>query len=152
MSVNPIPDGYHTVTPYLVVKGAAQAIDFYARALGATELLRLDGPDGTIMHAEVRVGESPIMLSDEFPEMGAISPTTLGGAGVSLMVYVADCDALFAQAIAAGGEVLRPVADQFYGDRAGTFKDPYGHVWTIGTHIEDLTPEQIAERAAAMGD
>lgn len=149
MAVKPIPEGYHSVTPYLVVKGAAAALEFYKKAFGAVELMRLEIPGGKIGHAEIRIGDSPVMLADEFPEMGAISPQTLGGAGVSLMVYVEDVDARFRQAIQAGGTEVRPVQDQFYGDRSGTLKDPFGHQWTLGTHKEDLTPEEIGKRAAA---
>lgn len=149
MAVKPIPEGYHSVTPYLIIKGAAAALEFYKKAFGAVELMRLEAPGGKIGHAEIRIGDSPVMLADEFPEMGAISPQTLGGAGVSLMVYVEDVDARFRQAIQAGGTEVRPVQDQFYGDRSGTLKDPFGHQWTIGTHTEDLTPEEIGQRAAA---
>lgn len=149
MAVKPIPDGYHTATPYLIVKNAAQAIEFYKQAFGATELFRMDGPGGTICHAEIKVGDSPLMLSDEHPEMGIRSPQSLGGAGISLMLYVENVDDRFRQAVEAGATVLRPVQDQFYGDRAGTLTDPFGHVWTLATHKEDLTMEQIHERAAA---
>src|SRR4051812_47963087 len=122
MAVKPIPEGYHTVTPYLIVNGGAQAIDFYKQAFGATELFRMDGPDGKVGHAEIRIGNSPVMLADEFPDMGFRSPRSLGGAGVSLMIYVEDVDAQFRQAIAAGAKELRPVKDQFYGDRSGTLE------------------------------
>jgi len=130
MAVKPIPDGYHTVTPYLVVKGAASAIDFYKKAFGATELMRMAGPDGRVGHAEIRIGDSPIMLADEFPEMGFKGPQSLGGSAVGILLYVKDVDTLFNQAVAAGGKVSRPVKDQFYGDRSGTLTDPFGHVWT----------------------
>jgi PhnB protein len=148
--VKPIPDGYHTVTPYLIVNGAARAIEFYKQAFGATETMRLGGPDGRIGHAEIRIGDSPVMLADECPEMGFRGPQSPGGSGVGLALYVEDVDALFQQAIAAGGQTLRPVQDQFYGDRSGTLADPFGHVWTIGTHKEDVSPEEIQRRAAAM--
>src|SRR4051794_11497009 len=146
MPVKPIPDGYHTVTPYLIVKDAAGALDFYKKAFGATELMRMTGPGGKVGHAEIRIGDSPIMLADEFPEMGFSSPQTLGGSPVGIVLYVPDVDALSSQAVAAGAKVVRPVQDQFYGDRSGTLSDPYGHVWTLSTHKEDLTPEQIEQR------
>jgi len=146
MSVKPIPEGYHTITPYLIIAGAGQALEFYKQAFAATELMRMPGPDGKIMHAELQIGDSRIMLADEFPEMGHVGPKTLSGTSVSLMLYVEDVDTFFAQAIAAGGKEQRPVQDQFYGDRSGTLEDPFGHVWTIGTHKEDLTPEEIAAR------
>jgi PhnB protein len=149
-NVKTIPDGYHTVTPYLIIRGAAEAIDFYKRALGATETMRMAGPDGKVMHAEIQIGDSRIMLADEMPQMGFRSPAALGGAGASILLYVNDVDAAADQAIAAGVKVLRPVQDQFYGDRSGTFADPFGHVWTIATHTEDLTPEEINRRAQAM--
>src|SRR5215213_10314119 len=138
-NVKPIPDGYHTATPYLIIDGAAAAIEFYKQAFGATELVRMAGPDGKIGHAEIRIGDSPIMLADEVPQMGFRSPRALGGAGMSLMLYVPDTDAATEQAIAAGAEVVRPIQNQFYGDRSSTLKDPFGHVWTIATHIEDLS-------------
>ncbi len=150
MPVKPIPDGYHTVTPYLVVKDAAKAIEFYKVAFGATEFMRMAGPDGKIGHAEIRIGTSPVMLADEFPDMGFRSPQSLGGAAVSLLVYVEDVDARFDQAVTAGATVLRPVKDQFYGDRSGTLTDPFGHVWTIATHKEDLTPEELHKRSEAF--
>ena len=150
MAVKPIPDGYHSVTPYLYVRGAAAALDFYKRAFNATELFRLDGPDGKVGHAEIRIGDSPVMLADECPEMGARGPKTLGGAGVSLLLYVDNVDARFEQAVAAGGKVLRPVKDQFYGDRSGTLEDPFGHVWTIATHEEDMPPEEMKKRSEAF--
>lgn len=148
MSVKAIPDGYHSITPYLVIKGANDALSFYHKALGAEQVLLLSMPDGSVAHAEMKIGDSHFMLSEECGENGFTSPTTLGGAGMSLMIYTQDVDALFAQAIAAGCEELRPVTDQFYGDRAGTLRDPFGHVWTIATHKEDLTENQINERMA----
>lgn len=152
-SVKPIPDGYHSVTPYLVVKGAAAAIDFYKRAFGAIELLRLEGPNGVIGHAEVKIGDSPVMLADEHPDHGALSPDSIGGSPISLMVYVEDVDAVFAQAVEAGATEIRPVQNQFYGDRSGMLKDPFGHTWNIATHVEDVPEDEIAERAkAAMSD
>jgi len=147
--VKPIPDGYHTVTPYLVVNGAANALDFYKKAFGATELFRFPQPDGKIMHAEIKIGDSPLMLADEFPEMNARSPQSFGGSPVTIMLYVEDVDALYSQAVAAGAKPLRPVKDQFYGDRSGSVTDPFGHVWHISTHIEDVPPDELRKRAAA---
>jgi PhnB protein len=149
-AAKPIPDGYHTVTPYLIIKGAAKALDFYKKAFSATELMRLADPKSdNIGHAEIKIGDSTIMLADEYPDMGYRSPKSLGGTPVSLMLYVKDVDGLARQAVAAGAKELRPVKDQFYGDRSGTFEDPFGHVWTIATHTEDLTPDEIEKRAAA---
>lgn len=148
MSVAAIPEGYHSLTPYLIVKDADAALAFYARALNAIEVLRMPMPDGKVGHAEMKVGDSHFMLAEEMPDMGFVGPATLGGAGVSMMLYTEDCDALFGQALAAGGEQVRPMEDQFYGDRAGTFADPFGHVWTIGTHKEDLSPEELVKRMA----
>lgn len=150
MAVQPIPEGYHTATPYLIIKGAAQAIEFYKKAFGATVLMRMDGPDGTVGHAEIKIGDSPIMLGDEFPQMGFVGPQTLGGTPVGIMLYVADADAMFNQAVSAGAKVLKPMQDQFYGDRNGTVSDPFGHMWTISTHKEDLTPEEINRRHGAL--
>ena len=150
MSVSAIPEGYHSVTPYLIVSSGVDAIAFYEKAFGASELLRLEIPGGGIAHAEVKIGNSPVMLADENPEMGALCPTTLGGAGASLCVYVEDCDALFAQAVAAGAQELSPVQDQFYGDRSGTVKDPFGHVWTLASHVEDLDQDEIQRRMMAQ--
>ena len=147
----PIPDGYHTATPYLIVNDAAQAIEFYKKAFGATELLRMAKPDGKIGHAEIRIGDSTIMLADEFPEMGARSPQSFGGSPVSIFLYVENVDAVFAQTVAAGAVVQRPVADQFYGDRMGGVKDPFGHAWYIATHVEDVSPEEMRKRAATAG-
>ena len=145
----PIPEGYHTATPYLIIKGAAAAIEFYKKAFGATELLRMAQPDGKIGHAEIKIGDSPIMLADEFPEMGARSPQSLGGSPVSVLLYVEDVDRVFNQAVAAGAKVARPVKDQFYGDRIGGVTDPFGHQWYIATHKEDVAPEELRKRAAA---
>lgn len=150
MAVQPIPAGYHTVTPYLIVAGAARAIDFYKQAFGAVELMRFDGPGGTVAHAEIRIGNSPIMLADEMPDMGYKSPQAYGGSPVGLMLYVEDADATFAQAIQAGGQEVRPVQDQFYGDRSGNLVDPFGHMWTISTHKEDVPVEEMQRRMAAM--
>lgn len=149
MAVKPIPDGYHTATPYLIIRGAADAIEFYKKAFGATELMRMPAPGGTIGHAEIKIGDSPIMLADEFPEMGYKSPQTLGGSPVSIMIYVEDVDTVFNQAVAAGGKVQRPLKDQFYGDRTGTLEDPFGHVWHVATHKEDVSAEEMERRAKA---
>jgi PhnB protein len=149
MPVKPIPDGYHSVTPYLIVDGAAKAIDFYKRAFGATELMRMEMPGDKVGHAEIQIGNSRIMLADEFPEMDARGPHALGGSPVGLMIYVPDVDAQFKTAIAAGAKELRPLQDQFYGDRSGTLVDPFGHKWTIATHKEDLSDEEIKKRMAA---
>lgn len=146
MATKTIPDGYHSVTPYLIIKGAASAIDFYKRAFGATELMRMPSPDGTIGHAEIKIGDSTIMLADEHPQMGYRSPQSLGGAGVSLMIYLDQVDDVFKRAVAAGAKELQPVKDQFYGDRSGTLQDPFGHVWTIATHVEDISPEEMRTR------
>jgi PhnB protein len=146
--VKPIPDGYHSVTPYLCVSGAGQALDFYRKAFGATELFRMEDPGGKIGHAEIEIGGSRIMLADEHPELGFRGPQAFGGTPVSIHLYVADVDAMFDQALGAGAKSLRPVADQFYGDRLGALEDPFGHIWHIATHTEDLTPEEIGERAA----
>ena len=149
MSVDPIPHGYHSVTPYLIVDDAAAALDFYAKAFGAQETLRMPMGD-RIAHAEMRIGNSMIMLADEFPDMGHLSPKSRGGATCSLMIYLADVDAAFAQAIAAGATQQRAVEDQFYGDRMGTLNDPFGHVWMIATSIEDVSPDELNRRMAAM--
>jgi len=146
MAVKPIPDGYHAVTPYLIVQGAARAIDFYKTAFGATELMRIGGPGGKIGHAEIKIGDSAVMLADEHPDMGYRSPQSLGGAGVSLMLYVEQVDTVFKRAISAGAKELRPVVNQFYGDRSGTLEDPFGHVWTVATHVEDLSAEELDRR------
>lgn len=150
MAVKAIPDGFHAITPYLIIKGAAAAIDFYKRAFGATELMRLEGPNGTIGHAEILLGNSPVMLADEHPPMGYTGPQHYGGSPVSLMFYVEDVDAMFDRAVSAGAKVKQPVKDQFYGDRTGTLEDPFGHVWSLGTHKEDLSPEEINRRHEEM--
>ncbi|MBX9627576.1 MAG: VOC family protein [Gemmataceae bacterium] len=146
MPVNFQPDGYHAVTPYLTVRGAAQAIEFYKAAFGAEELFRLGGPDGSVGHAEIKVGDSVLMLGDENPQWGAKAPDA-GGSPVGLMVYVPDVDAVFAAAVAAGAAVRKAVQDQFYGDRSGTVTDPFGHTWTAATHVEDVSPEEMGRRA-----
>ena len=149
--VQSIPTGYHTVTPYLIVRNAAAALDFYKKAFGAVELMRFPGPGGKLMHAEIKIGDSPVMLADEMPDEGHVGPQTLGGAAVSLLLYVENVDARFAQAIAAGATVKRAVADQFYGDRTGTLADPFGHVWSLATHKEDVSMEEMQRRMAKMG-
>lgn len=149
MAVKPIPDGYSSVTPYLAVDDAAKAIAFYQKAFNAMELFRMEGPDHRVGHAEIKIGNSHVMLADECPGMEIRSPKTLGGAGISIMIYVDNVDVIYPQAIAAGGVELRPLRDQFYGDRSGTLKDPFGHVWTVSTHITDYSPEELSERAAA---
>ena len=145
----PIPDGYAVVTPYLCVDGAEAAIAFYGEVFGATEQMRLPAPDGKIGHAELQIGDSVVMLSDEFPEMGARGPRAVGGTPVTLSVYVEGVDGVFERALRAGATALRPVADQFYGDRSGTLEDPFGHRWSVATHIEDVPPDEVARRAAA---
>ena len=150
MAVKPVPEGYHTVTPYLVIAGAAKALEFYAKAFGAKERTRMEGPNGQVMHAEIQIGDSIVMLADEFPDMGYRGPQAYGGTAVGLHLYVNDVDSLFKQALAAGAKEERPVQDQFYGDRTGTLRDPFGHQWSLATHKEDLTDEQIHERAAKM--
>ena len=149
MAPRPIPEGHHTATPYLIVKGAAEALEFYKKAFGAREMMRFAAPDGHIGHAEIRIGDSVIMLADEHPDMGYRSPRSLGGSPVSILLYVEDVDHWFERAIAAGGKVTRPVADQFYGDRTGTLIDPFGHVWSISTHVEDVSPEEMQRRVKA---
>ena len=149
----PIPDGYHSVTPYLIVDRAADALAFYQKAFGAREIMRLDAPGGKIGHAEIQIGDSRIMLADEFPDMGSKSPKSVGGSPVSIHLYVEDVDQRFDQAVKAGAKMERAVEDQFYGDRAGTLKDPFGHVWHISTHKEDVAPEEIYRRMQAkMGE
>jgi PhnB protein len=145
--VKPIPAGYHSITPYLIVDDASRAIDFYKQAFGATEDMRMPKPDGKIAHAELSVGDSKIMLADEYPEMGYRSPKSIGGAGVSLMLYIEKVDDVFKRAVAAGAKELQGVKDQFYGDRSGTLQDPFGHVWTVATHVEDVPPEEMGRRA-----
>jgi PhnB protein len=148
MPVKPIPDGYPSLTPYLIVADGAGAIAFYENAFGAVERLRLERPDGKIGHAELDIGGSVVMLADEYPAMDAKSPAAYGGTPVSLHLYVEDADAVAAKAVAAGAVLKRPVADQFYGDRLGTLQDPFGHVWHVSTHVEDVSPAEIDRRAA----
>ena len=150
MAVAPIPPGYAGVTPYLIVRDAAQAIDFYKRAFGATEALRLLYPDGKVAHAELAIGQGFVMLAEEMAEDGYRGPQALGGTPVSLLVYVPDVDAAFARAVAAGATAQRPVADQFYGDRSGVLVDPFGHVWSLATHQEDVSAEEMSRRMQAM--
>jgi PhnB protein len=147
--VKSIPDGYQSVTPYLIVGDAARAIDFYKQAFGATEVLRMEGPGGRIGHAEIKIGDSHVMLADEHPEIGARSPQTIGGSPVSLLLYVEDVDATVGRAVEAGAKLVRPVRDQFYGDRTGGVEDPFGHAWHVATHIEDVPTEELQQRAAA---
>jgi PhnB protein len=148
--VKPVPDGFHTATPYLIITNAAGAIEFYKKVFGATELSRLATPDGKVGHAEIRIGDSRIMLADEFPEWDARSPQTIGGSAVFIMLYVDDVDAVVSRAVAAGAKLFRPVADHFYGDRSGSLTDPFGHKWTISTHKEDVSPEEMKRRASAL--
>jgi PhnB protein len=150
--VQPIPAGYAGVTPYLIVRDATRALEFYKKAFGATEVMRFPTPDGKIAHAEMKVGEGMFMLADEMPDQGYRSPETLEGTPVSLMFYVRDVDALFARAVAAGAAVKQPLKDQFYGDRNGTLTDPFGHVWTVATHVEEVSQEEVERRMAAMAN
>jgi PhnB protein len=150
MPVKPIPDGYHSLTPYLVVNGAAAAIEFYKKAFGATERFRMPGPDGRIGHAELQFGNSAIMLADECPERGARGPKSIGGSPISLYLYMENVDAVIDRAVSAGATLKQPVVNQFYGDRSGGVEDPFGHVWYVATHIEDVSPEEMQKRMAAM--
>jgi PhnB protein len=147
-SVRAVPEGYHSVTPYLAVDDAAGAIAFYKKAFGATEVMRMPAPGGKVGHAEIEIGGSRIMLADEYPDMGFRSPKAYGGSPVGLHLYVADVDAVARQAVAAGAKQLRPVKDQFYGDRTGSFEDPFGHVWHVATRKEDLSQDELKRRAA----
>jgi PhnB protein len=149
-SVKAVPSGHHTVTPYLVIKNAAKALEFYKEAFGATESYKLMLPDGRLGHAEIRLGDSVIMLADEFPEYGGKSPETLGGSAVSIHLYVEDADAFFNKALAAGAKERKPVMNQFYGDRSGELEDPFGHLWWVATHKEDVAPEELQKRVQAM--
>jgi PhnB protein len=150
-AVKPIPDGMHSLTPYLVCAGASDAIAFYSKAFNAVEEMRLPGPGGKIMHARLRIGDSAFMLNDEFPDFGALGPNALKGSPVTIHLYVEDADAAVAQAVAAGATIVMPLADMFWGDRYALVKDPFGHLWSIATHKHDLTPAQIAEAMAKMG-
>lgn len=150
MAVKPIPEGYHAVTPYLIVKGAARAIEFYKQAFGATEIMRFPGPDGGIAHAEIKIGDSVVMLSDT-PMGGEFrDPQALGGSPIGLMIYVPEVDKTFKNAVSAGAKQSRAVVDQFYGDRSGTLIDPFGHVWTVATHVEDVSPQEMQKRMSEM--
>ena len=149
--VNPIPEGFHTVTPHLVIKNAGEAVEFYKRAFGAEELCRMPGPDGrTLMHAELRIGDSPVMICEELPDMGCRSPASLGGCSVTLTLYVEDADKAFQRAVNAGATATLPPKDQFWGDRYGKVRDPYGYDWAIAMHIEDVSPEEMQKRMATM--
>jgi PhnB protein len=150
MAVKAIPDGYPQVTPYLCIDGAAAAIDFYGKVFGATERMRMGGPGDRIGHAELQLGSGVVMLADEFPDTGQVGPRKIGGTPVTVSVYVEDVDEVFARAIGAGATELRPVADQFYGDRLGVFEDPFGHRWSVASHVEDVPPDEMARRAEAM--
>jgi PhnB protein len=149
-AVNAIPAGHHTVTPYLAIKNAVEALEFYKKAFEATEIYKLTLPDGRLGHAEIRLGDSIIMLADEFPEYGGKAPQTLGGSPVSIHLYVEDVDVFFKKALAAGAKELKPVMDQFYGDRSGQLQDPFGHLWWVATHKEDVAPEELQKRVLAM--
>jgi len=150
MPVKPIPDGYQAVQPYLIVDPAAKAIEFYKNVLGAEERMRLDAPGGRIGHAELTIGGSVIMLADEHPEIGAVGPRTVGGSPVGIMVYLPDVDAAVERAVAAGAKLVSPAESKFYGDRMATIEDPFGHKWYLSTHVEDVPPDEIARRAAAL--
>jgi PhnB protein len=147
-SVKPIPDGYPRVSAYLIIDGASEAIDFYKDVFGASERMRIGAPGGKVGHAELAIGDSMIMLADEYPEMDAVGPKTVGGTPVTMSVYVENVDATFDRAVKAGAQALRPVEDQFYGDRSGQFLDPFGHKWHVASHIEDVPPDEMAKRAA----
>jgi PhnB protein len=146
--VKPIPEGYHSITPYLVIKGAAAAIDFYKQAFGAVEIMRMPQPDGRVGHAELKFGNSIVMLADEYPEMQVVGPKTLGNTSVGLLLYLDDVDKAVERAVSLGATIKKPIADQFYGDRTGTIEDPFGHKWTLAVHIEDVTPEEMQRRMA----
>src|SRR5215471_16817375 len=151
MPVKPIPEGYHSITPYLIIRGAAEAIEFYKKAFGATELFRFPAPGGRIGHAEIKIGDSPIMLADEFAEMGYHGPEKLGGSPVSIMLYVEDVDTVFNRAVDAGASVKEALQDKFYGDRTATLTDPFGHRWHVSTHKEDVSMQELERRAKAAG-
>ena len=150
MTVKSIPDGYHSITPYLMMDGAARAIAFYREAFGATELFRMADDKGRVGHAEIRIGDSVVMLADTQPGASCSSPRSLGGSSVGLMIYLENVDTVFARALKAGGKSIRPLTNQFYGDRSGTLEDPFGHVWTVATHVEDVPPEEIERRVVAL--
>jgi PhnB protein len=146
----PIPDGYHSLTPYLIIKGAAAAIEFYKKAFGAKDHFLMNGPGGTVAHASLTIGNSIMMLADEAPQMIALSPSTLKGTPVTMVLYVEDADTVFKRAVDAGATVRQPIENKFYGERAGTVVDPFGHIWTIMTHVEDVTPEMMDQRMKEM--
>lgn len=146
-AVHYMPEGYGSITPYLIIKNAAKAVEFYKNTFGATEVFRMDDAQGRVGHAELQIGNSRIMLADEHPEMGYRSATSIGATPVSLHLYVEDCDGVVNRAVAAGAKLERPVEDRFYGDRNGTIHDPFGHVWTVATHVEDVSAEEMEERA-----
>jgi PhnB protein len=150
MAVKAIPEGYHSLTPYLVIKGAAAAIDYYKKVFGAEERMRMEGPGGTIGHAELIIGDSTLMLADEAQGMDHRSPKSFGGSPVSILLYTENVDDVFKRALAAGGRQIRPVENQFYGDRLGALEDPFGHIWSVATHVEDVPPEEMQKRMAAM--
>lgn len=150
MAVKPIPEGYHAVTPYLIVKGAARAIEFYKQAFGASEIMRFPGPDNTIAHSEIKIGDSVVMLADAPANAEFRDPQSLGGSSVGLMIYVPEVDKTFKNALSLGAKQTRAVVDQFYGDRSGTLTDPFGHVWTVATHVEDVSAQEMQKRMAAM--
>jgi PhnB protein len=146
----PIPEGYNSITPYLVIKGAAAAIDFYKQAFGAVEIMRMPQPDGRVGHAELKFGNSIVMMADEYPEMQVVGPKTLGNTSVGLLLYLDDVDKAVERAVSLGATIKKPIADQFYGDRTGTIEDPFGHKWTLAVHIEDVTPEEMQRRMEAQ--
>ncbi|HWF06375.1 MAG TPA: VOC family protein [Candidatus Angelobacter sp.] len=148
--VKPIPEGYNSITPYLVIKGAAAAIDFYKQAFGAVEIMRMPQPDGRVGHAELKFGNSIVMMADEYPEMQVVGPKTLGNTSVGLLLYLDDVDKAVERAVSLGATIKKPIADQFYGDRTGTIEDPFGHKWTLAVHIEDVTPEEMQRRMEAQ--
>jgi PhnB protein len=150
MAVSPIPEGYYSVTPYLIFTGADKAIEFYKKVFGATEFMRFDSPDGKVAHAELEIGNSKIMVAEEYPDRGFKSPQTVGGSASGIMLYVADVDGVFERAVQAGAKVHQPVKDQFYGDRSGTLIDPFGHFWTVATHVEDVSVEEMQRRMKAQ--
>lgn len=153
MAANPIPEGYHSLTPYLAVEDASRAIEFYKEAFGAVENVRMPGPDGSVAHAELQIGDSKLMLSDPFPQSNVRPPSERGGPTASIFMYVEDADATFEQAQEAGASVVAPLEDMFWGDRFGSLVDPFGHVWSVATHVEDLSEEEMAERSkAAMSE
>ena len=148
--VKAIPEGYEGATPYLIIKGAARALEFYKNAFGASEVMRMPGPGGTVGHAEIKIGKAIIMLADEFPDMNCKSPQSFGGSPVSIMVYVKDVDTFIDRAVSAGAKMLRPLANQFYGDRSCSLEDPFGHQWHFATHVEDVPPDEMVKRAEAF--